>query len=83
MVAVPGGPISNGMKWHPRGILLLSFRRVSKFEDIYVQGLLMLAHLAKHDSSRFVEVWVCTQYVSVTSDASEILTKTNVPSFDS
>ncbi len=39
--------------------LLLGFLCVFELENIYIQSLLMLAHIAEDNGSGFIQVWFC------------------------
>lgn len=58
LVAIPVGVSAD--LYYMECNILLRFVVVMKLEHVNLQNLAMLAHLAKHDSSCFVEVWICT-----------------------
>lgn len=39
--------------------LLLGFLCVFELENIYIQSLLMLAHVAEYNGSGFIQIWFC------------------------
>lgn len=41
--------------------VVFCFLVVLKLEDVDLEGLLMLAHVAEDDGAGFVEVWVCVE----------------------
>ena len=59
LVAVPGGFVS---LWVLAAVGFVLFRLLwgVELEHVYLQGLLVLPHLAENYSSRFVEIGVCS-----------------------
>lgn len=53
--------------------LLLGFLCVLELEDIYVQGLFVLAHIAEDNGSCLIQIWLCgmiSQERDILGDAS-------------
>lgn len=42
--------------------LLLGFLCVFELKNIYIQSLLMLAHVAEDDGSGFIQIWLCATF---------------------
>lgn len=55
--------------------LLLSFVRVLELENIYIQGLLMLAHFAQYNRTCFIKFWICKRHISVNLHSLGLLEK--------